>query len=134
MSGVAIIANLLANSGVLTAAVPASRIGAGNIAMNTDLPAVGVKQISATRNTLVDASTTGRMVTERVQVTAFAKTYAEQKTLVRLVVCALANPGRTTIAGFAVDSVIPDIEGPDLEDDDAEVYQQSHDFMVRWHE
>lgn len=141
MSGVSAVRYILANNGALVAVVPAAKIFAGVIPLNTVLPAIAVTQISGVPTLTVAMTEPGQIQTERVQVTALVKGpqatpsglgYPGQKALMRLVLAALPNQSGT-INTIKVDSIIPDGEGPDLFDDASGVYEQSRDFIVRWH-
>ena len=130
MSGVAITRYLLANNSALLAAVPAARIFAGNI-IGTTYPAVAVTSISGVPRNTVAMTETAKHITERVQVTVYAGTYALQKQLLGLVRGALPV-SRGTVNTFNCDSILPDSEGPDIYDDVLLIYEQSQDFMVKF--
>lgn len=131
MSGTAVVRYLLANNAPIIALVPAARIVYGELALNTVLPAIEVRQISGVpRNTLA-MSETGTLHTDRVQVTCLAKTWAAKEALMALLLAACPNQ-RGTVNSVAVDSIIRDIEGPDLSDPATSIYAKSRDFMVRW--
>lgn len=129
MSGVAIVRYLLANNQPLLAQVPATRIMAGTIPLNSVLPAISISEISGTERLTLDMSAPKKFFTERVQVSALTKTYPLQKSILLLARAALPL-SRGTVNGFAVDSVLPDVEGPDLYDDEFIVYMGSQDFLV----
>lgn len=130
MSGVIVMTWLLTHDSNLNAVVPVAKVYAGDIPLNTALPAISVMHISGVSRKTVAMSGT-KLITDRVQVTVNAKTYASQKSILRLIeaACPLS---RGTINGIACDSVLPDIEGPDLSMPDAEIYEQSLDFIVRF--
>lgn len=130
MSGVAIARYLLANNATMIAAVPAARIFAGNV-IGAVYPAVAVTSITGVPRNTVAMTETSRLITERVQITVYAGTYALQKTLLGLVRAALPNT-HGTVNAFNCDSVLPDSEGPDLFDDVITIYEQSQDFMVKF--
>lgn len=131
MSGPAVIRYLLANAAPVTAQVPATRIVSGLLPMKTALPAISVTQISGVERLPVDMPASGRFRTDRVQVTVLAKTYPSAKTILELARAACANVAGT-VNGVAVDSILPDGVGPDFQDADAEICEQSRDFLVRW--
>jgi len=131
MSGVGICVELLTANAALIAAVPATKIFAGAVPVNTELPAISVASVSGIPRNTVAMTETGKMVTERVQVTVLAKTYPLQKSYMLLVADALPNM-HGTVNGFACDSIVPDNEGPDFYDDAAIIYEQSADFMVKF--
>ena len=70
-------------------------------------------------------------VIDRVQVTVLGKSYALQKSYMTLIRAALPHT-RGTVNGFTVDSIIQDVEGPDLYDAAAVIYQQSQDYFVKF--
>jgi hypothetical protein len=131
MSGVIAIRSLLANNAALIAAVPASKIMAGVIPINTVLPAIGISHISTVERKTVAMNNAEVMATERVQVTVEAKSYADQKSILELVRKACPNT-HGTVNGIAVDSILPEIAGPDLRDDDLLIFVQSRDFIVKF--
>jgi len=130
MSGVAIARDLLANNVALLAQVPATRIFAGNV-IGGVYPSVAVKSITGVPRNTVGMTETSRLITERVQITVYAGTYALQKQLLGLVRGALPNT-HGTVNTFTCDSILPDSEGPDLFDDVLIIYEQSQDFMVKF--
>ena len=131
MSGVAIVRALLAANAPLTAVVPAVRIFAGAIPLNTPLPAISIAEITGRQRNSVAMSEAKRLVTERVQVTVCAKSYPSQKAILALVRAALPL-SRGVVNGFDCDSILLDGEGPDLYDSTAIIYEQSQDFFVKF--
>ena len=130
MSGTAIIKSLLGANAALVAQVPATRIFVGDVPLNTTLPAISVKRISGTSFLPVAMNLTTTFQTQRIQVTLLTKT-AAQDAIWALIRPALPNT-RGTVSTFAVDSILPDIEGPDMFDQVAVIYQQSTDYMVKF--
>ena len=126
MSGTAIVRSLLAANGALIAVIPAARIFCGVIPINTELPAIAVTQVSGVQRNTLGMNASSYMVTDRVQVTVLAESYTLQKSYMALIRAALPNT-RGTVNGFSVDSILIDVEGPDMLD-----FQQSTDFMVRF--
>lgn len=131
MSGVAIVRYLLANNNGVLAQVPAARIQAGILPLATVLPAISLKQVSGISRNTVAMNSQKYLWTERVQVTVLAKDYPAKKTLLGLVRAALPL-SRGTVNGFDCDSILDDIEGPDLDDAETGIYEQSQDYMVRF--
>lgn len=140
MSGVYVIVALLKASAGVTAIVPASRIMAGELPLNTPLPAIGVSLISSMPTNYIQANSAPKMHTDRVQVSVLCKEtsgsgagigYGGVQSLLRLVLAACPNQ-RGTINGIIVDSIVPDIAGPDSYDDVDLVHQGSRDFLVRY--
>ena len=129
MSGTAVVKALLSANAALIAQVPAARIFVGDVPLNTTLPAISVKMVSGVqRNTI--AMTETKTVVERVQVTLLTKT-ATQGPIWPLIRAALPV-SRGTVSTFEVDSILPEMAGPDMFDQIAIIYQQSVDFMVRF--
>jgi len=140
VSGVAVIRHLLANNAAVLAVVPATRIMAGDLPLNTAMPAITVTEISSVPFNTINVNELPKMHTERVQVSALFKQSLGTpagtglpgiKALLKLVLAACPSQ-RGTVNGVAVDSIVPDTEGPDLSDDATALYSQSRDFIVRW--
>lgn len=140
MSGVAAIWYLLKTNAAVIAVVPAARIMAGDLPLNTVMPAIQVNQISSMPRNPVDMTGTHVLHTDRVQVSVLFKGtqgtptgtgYPGVRSLLRLVLAACPNT-HGTVNGINVDSIIPDIEGPDLSNDADALYSGSRDFLVRW--
>jgi len=130
---------LATNSGVL-AVVPAARIQSGDLPLNTVMPAIAVTQVSGIPRLTVAMTEPNRLNTDRVQVSVLFKGpqgtpagtgYPGVRALLVLVLAACPNQ-RGTINGVAVDSILPDIEGPDLTDVATALYSGSRDFIVKW--
>lgn len=130
MSDVKAVRFLLANNATLTAQVPASRIVSGILPQGAALPAIAVTHVSTVRTQMV-ASASGVCIS-RVQVTIFAATYATQKSIMALIRAALPR-SRGTVNGVAIESIIPDVEGPDFTDESG-IYMGSIDFSVTYTE
>lgn len=131
MSGVAVIQYLLAHAAAVTTVVPADRIVGGDVPLGMAYPAIGVKSVGAVGRNTTAMTSARRLMTERVQVTVVAKTYKQKKTIHALIAAACPNT-RGTVNGVDCDSVIPDSEGPDLDDSETGIYQQSQDFFVKY--
>lgn len=130
MSDVKAVRYLLANNATLIAQVPAARIIGGVLPQGMALPAISVMHVSTVRPSFVAAS--AGMSIARVQVTIFAATYATQKSIMALIRAALPR-SRGSVNGVAVESIIPDTEGPDATDD-AGLYIGSIDYRVTYTE
>lgn len=139
MSGVAVVLNLLlADSAVVAAVGSADQIMAGEIPLNTPLPAIGVSHTSGMPRNTLSMLEPGRLVTERVQVTVLVKTQTGQPAgtgypgMVALLALVLAACGNRygTVAGVSVRSILPDVEGPDLPYPEEGIIGRSRDFMV----
>lgn len=131
MSGVRVIHYLLANNATLVAACAAAKIFTGKIPLGTVLPAISVNEISVVERLTVAMTAASEQLTARVQVTVQAKTYTDQKAILLLVRKACPNT-RGSVDSIDVDSILPDGAGPDFRDDDAGIFMQSRDFIVRF--
>lgn len=140
MSGVSIIRYLVANRAGVQAVIPASRIMAGVLPLNTVLPAISITQVSSIPFNLLRINEANKLHTDRVQVTALFKDvngtpagagYPGLKAMLKLVLAACPSQ-RGTVNGVMVDSIAPDIEGPDFYDDAAQLHSCSRDFIVKW--
>lgn len=133
MSGTKVVRALLVGAPAATTLVPAEKIVIGNVKIGTPLPAIGIKQISLVPLGAIDAQAEFALVVSRVQVTVEAKDYASMCALISAVRKA-CNYQRGAIAGVNVVSVLRDIEGPDPDENDAQIYDQVIDFKVTYHE
>lgn len=132
MSGTAVVRYKLANSATFIAQVPAARIiVTPQLAATVALPAASIMRVSGSRNLTVGMTSVHPMWTERVQVMLHAASEPSLRALVVLARAALPV-SRGTVNGVVVDSILPDIEGPDLSEPDAAIYRQPLDFIVRW--
>lgn len=131
MSGVAVVATLLAADAGVTAVVPAGQIFGGVIPEKTPVPALGASMISSVERHTVSMTGAKKLRTERVQVSIDAATYPQKKQLVELVRAACANR-HGDVAGIDVDSILPVGEGPDDDDAKAQIFSGSIDFLVKW--
>jgi hypothetical protein len=137
VSGVAIVRYLLANNAPVVAVVPAARIMAGDLPVGTAIPAISVTQIDSLPLNTLRINESPKRHTDRVQVTVYRKGepddrgYPGLRTLLNLILAAC--PGqRGTVNGFAVESIIPDIEGPDIPIPEERVFTRSRDFLVSY--
>ena len=131
MSGVAIARALMVANSTLLATVPAARVISGVVPVGTAMPAISVSEVSATQRLIVAMNASAYLVTERVQITAMAASYAQMKAVLALIRAALPL-SRGTVGTFACDSVLFDSEGPDFYDADALLHMGSVDYIVRF--
>ncbi len=131
MNDVVAIRYLLSQNTALLAVVPAAKIMAGALPLGIVLPAIAVNHISTTERNNVEMKSAKVLATSRVQVTVQAKSYAEQKSILELVRKACPNT-HATVNGVQVDSILPDIAGPDMRNDDLGIYMQSRDFIIKF--
>lgn len=119
---------LLANYAPLTAVVRVTDIMAGPVLQGIAPPAISVKLVS--RVDLQNVGGPSGFYTSRVQVTVMAATYPSLRQVMGLVRSALPR-SRGTVNGVHIDSVVPDVEGPDFADEENGIFFASFDFMVR---
>lgn len=131
MSSTAIVRTLLAAAAGVTASVPVARIYLGVIPQGAAVPAIGIEKVSAVERLTVSMAESSRFRSDRVQVTVYAATYQAKDTILEAVRTALVGQ-RGTVATFDLDSILPDIEGPDFDDEAATIFERSRDFFVRW--
>jgi len=132
VSGVSIATQLLVANSALLAVVPAIRIMAGVVPVTTDAPAISLTQVSGVERKTVSMAETTRYKTDRVQVTIYAKTYPAVKQIVALVRAAMPVSTGATVAGWPVQSVLHENDGPDFYEDGPNLYSQSVDYMVSY--
>lgn len=130
MNGVVVMRTLLLAYGPVAALV-SDKVFAGTIPQGDILPAIGIKEISRTEQATVANDGPATLVTARIQVTVYSKSYPAQKALL---LAAKLGAGVHTgeIAGVTVRSVLRDIVGPDMSDEDAGIFEQSRDFKVAY--
>lgn len=133
MSSTKVIRALLVSDPAVTSLVPAAKVVIGGVKLGTPLPAIGIKQISLVPFGAIDAQAEFALVVSRVQVTVETKDYATMSAVMAAVRKA-CNYQRGVIAGVSVVSVLRDIEGPDPDENAAEIYDQVIDFKVTYHE
>lgn len=133
MSDVKVIRALLVAHAPLVALVPAARIMAGTVPQGTSLPALSINTISNVERQKVADDGTHTLMTSRTQVTVHAKSYPEQKALLKLVGQAITG-GRRPVADVLVANVLRDVIGPDLSDPVVGTFEQTRDFRVVYYE
>jgi hypothetical protein len=129
MKAEAAIRALLIAHAPLLVEVPAARILPSMIPLGTTLPAIAYNFISGVPHKGIDMST--HLVRARIQVTVQAKNYVQQKQVIELIKTA-CDAKQGTIATYHIDSVLHDLDGPDLRDDDAGIHMQTVDFIVKY--
>jgi len=132
MSGVRVIGELLLADSAVLAIAPAGQIAGGVLPRNTPLPALAVTSISGVDLQVLRRGST-RRVFERVQVTAFAANYQQQKDLLAAVRRACADK-YGDFGGVTAVSVITDVMGPDFMIEGEDIWCQAQDFQVSFNE
>jgi len=133
MSGIAIVNYLLSNDANVTGTVPAARIYSGIAPLKVTKPAIALRSVSDIAREIVAQNSATMLWTERVQVSILASDYATKKQVLALVRAALRSK-RGTVNGFDCDSIVVDVTGPDLDDPEISLYEQSQDFMVKYYQ
>ena len=126
-----VITYLLTNDSALNAVVADEKIYPGYIPLNTALPAIAYNSISAFPTKEIGMS--NMLKTVRIEVTVQTKSYSQQKSVMQLIRAA-CDAKQGTISGVDVDSCLADLEGPDMRDDDAGIYMQTQDFIIKFRE
>jgi hypothetical protein len=131
MSAVKVMRALLQANSAVVALVPLERVDAGTVPQESELPAIGIKEIGRNEFATVARAEKRVLVRSRVQVTVYAKSYPEQKAVL---LAAKLGPGVHTgvVAGVTVRSVVRGEVGPDLSEEDAGIFEQSRDFIVSY--
>lgn len=127
-----VIHSLLVNASAVAALV-VDRVAPPPLPQGSVLPAIAVEHISSNELTTIDANAPFGLVQSRIQVTAIAATYVQQKSLIEEIRKA-CNYQRGLIAGVRVVSVLRAGVGPDDRDDDKQQFFQSIDFLVTFQE
>lgn len=128
MRGEKVITALLNAASGVTALV-GTRIYPPPLPQGVALPALAVEHISTVDLPTIDANAGYNLVQTRIEVTALAKDYPTQKLLIEQVRQAITFQ-RGTVAGVQVISILRGLVGPDLRDDDMQLFTQSIDFLV----
>lgn len=128
-----IVNHVLSAAGGVTALVPAVRIVSGPIALGSPLPAIGILHVTGNEHLTVSMAETKRFRWARVHVMAHAETYPAKLQILDAVLSALRGY-HGSISGISVDSILPDIEGPDIDDPGGNQYERGQDFIVKWTE
>lgn len=123
-------AMLLANS-ALGAVVEDGNVHAGQLGQERAYPALVVNHISTVGASLEVNPLTEEALTSRIQVTAFAQTYTQMKTVLNLVRAACGNRSGT-LGDINVKFCRISLEGPDLGPADDGVYIRTQDLLVTW--
>lgn len=131
MSGTAVIHYLLENYSAVTTLVPADDIHDGLVQEGDPLPAIGIETIGARPRLDIPMAAPGRMITERVRVHVMDTAKANVKTVMHLLMAACPNQ-RSTVNTIVVDSILPDLQGPEFFNPKARIYTESMDFIVKW--
>lgn len=123
----------LLNAAPWVTALVDTRIYPPPLPQHVALPALAVTHISTVDMPTMDANAGYNLAQSRIEVTAIAKDYATQKNLIEQVRLALQHQ-RGTFNDVSVVAILRAGVGPDIRDDDMQVFTQSIDFLVIHHE
>jgi len=137
MSGPAVINYLLSSNAGMIALVPAANILTGVLPLPEQVPCVCVQQIDGQQFNTLAMSETPKLVSNRVQVSAFARDgstsgYAAVKAIIAQAIVACPRT-KGSVNGIVVDSILPDSEGSDFYDPVTLIYSQTQDFLVTYY-
>ena len=132
MSGVSIATQLLVVNSALLAVVPSIRIMAGVVPVTTAAPAISLMQINGEERKTVSMAEPTRYKTDRVQITIYAKTYPAVKQILGLIRTAMPVTTGATVAGWPVQSVLHENDGPDFYEDGPNLYSQAVEYSVSY--
>lgn len=128
MSGVAVIGELLFAHPPVLAIVSEQSIKPGPLPQSSPLPGFSVALISSVDRNIPHPGAM-RRVTDRVQVTAIARSHEELEPLLKLARAACADR-IGDFAGYTAVTVHTDSQGPDLVDEQTGIFARSQDFRV----
>lgn len=129
MSGPSIVwTKVKTNAGVL-AVVGVDDIMCGTLPVGTPMPAIGITQIGKAQRLNLSMVATKWLMRARVTVTVLSKDYEQANDVLELVRLALPN-FRGIVSGYEVESILPDVEGPDEENPDEGIKARSADYIV----
>jgi hypothetical protein len=129
VSASSIVRYLLANNAPLVAVVPATRIKVGNIRQGDTLPAISVKKISGDPQNTLAMVGAPYVIFQRIQV-SLAVPHGQAVPNIWALIRAALPPKPGTVNSFTVDAIVPESEGPDLEDRQMVTDSSSVDYMV----
>lgn len=131
--GVDIVRALLSADSAVLALVPVGRIGAGVLPGSTQLPAIGLAQISGVDRNIASQGAKVN-VTQRIQVTVMAADYVRQEQVIKAVRKACRDQAGT-LGGYTNVSVLTDGTGADFQfGSGAGIYMKTQDFKVNFSE
>lgn len=130
MNGTAAVRSLLVADATLLALVPADRIMAGNLPVNTTLPAISVFDVSSVDEQFTDEPGK-RFTTDRIQITVLAATYPS---LVEVLAAAKSacDAKFPTVSGLSNVVVRTDGQGPYFTDEASSIHMRTQDYRVSY--
>jgi len=133
MSATVVLREMLTANAAVTALVQPAKIRVGVIPLATELPAIALFDISGNEIPTVARRRPFTTIRARVQVTVYARTYADQEKI--LAACKL-GPGVHTgiVFNIHVNAVEPMGTGPAIPPGEDKIFERSRDFMVTFKE
>lgn len=132
MSGVNIIIKLLKDSVSVAAVIPNAQLYPGKLPLNFVLPAVAVEKISGKENMPLVGQGRTLLRRERIRVTIAAASYTEANELQPLVRKALRFVVSQALGIYSGVSVVPDLDGPDMELTEPVIHLRPKDYWVSY--
>lgn len=133
MNGIVALRAVLIADATLTALVPAERIAAGILPLNTAAPFIQLTSISVNDLNIPSPGLT-RFVTERVQVSVIAANDDSLRAVFAAMKSAAADQINPVVSGISGVTIHTAGAGPDIVSEEASLYQKNLDFMVRYTE
>jgi DNA-directed RNA polymerase alpha subunit len=131
VSGTAIAHYLLRSDAGLTAVVPAARIKNGIVPVGATLPAISISKVSAVQRNTLAMNEISYLVTERVQITVESQLNITPVDILALIRAALPHT-TSNVNGFACVAIVPEGEGPRLEDLTNLTVSESVDYKISY--
>lgn len=131
MSANSVLRRLLSASAELVALVPPARIFDGDAPIGTVMPAISLRSITATPRNTVSMAEPQRVKAERLQVTAMGLTYAQASAVIGAARRAVTNR-HGMVGAIKVLSIIPLLDGPDLETESPKIFSTSRDYRITY--
>lgn len=128
MSGTDLINELLTKSASVIEAVPADRIKGGSLAPDIQLNALLIREVSSVDRQQLKQGSIVHTV-ERISVTVRAKSWRDQRAIIRLVRAACVGDRHIELPGITMVSVRTAGRGPDMTGP-GQSFEQTQDFRV----
>ncbi|OWK32295.1 hypothetical protein [Sphingomonas mucosissima] len=128
MSGTDLITELLTKSASVIAAVPANRIKGGSLAPDIPLNALLIREVTSVDRQQLKQGAVVHTV-ERISVTVRAKSWRDQRAIIRLVRAACVGDRHIELPGITKVSVRTAGRGPDMTGP-GQSFEQTQDFRV----
>ena len=131
MSGEAVLTYILSNNAGVLAQVVTANIIAGTLPTKTQLPGIGVQEVDSLPHNMINVNEKPRLHTDRVQVTALARSRGAVRVLLRAVLAALPDQ-RGSVGGVNLSAIVSDMAVMHPYDELDDIHSGSRDFLVSW--